>query len=150
LENVLFQRAITFIGDPDLNNYTVQADIMTDGNRRIRSTGGVINQRYIIALIGNSQKLEVSSNQDRIKVSVPFRWKPKEWYRLKTRVDVADDGSGFVRAKAWRVGAEEPAEWTIEVPHKIAHKNGSPGLFGFAPQSKFRVYIDNVSVTPNQ
>jgi len=149
LDNVLFQRAQTFIGQPDMKNYTVEADVMTDGNRRIMSSGGVINQRYVITLNGNSQDLEVSSNHERIKVSVPFTWAPKEWYRLKTRVDVAPDGSGVVRAKAWKRGETEPAAWNIEVPHKQAHTSGSPGIFGFSPQSKFRVYIDNVTVTPN-
>jgi len=149
LDNVLFQRAMTFIGTPEMHNYTVQADVMTDGNRRMRSTGGVINQRYIIALVGNAQLLEVSSNHDRIKVAVPFSWQPNKWYRLKTQVDVAQDGSGVVRAKAWPREEGEPDQWTIQVPHKVAHANGSPGLFGFAPQSKFRVYLDNVSVTPN-
>jgi hypothetical protein len=40
----------------------------------------------------------------------------------------------------------EPDAWTLEVPHKTAHQNGCPGLFGFAPQEQ-RVYIDNISVT---
>jgi hypothetical protein len=109
----------------------------------------LINQRYFIVLKGNSQQLEVNSNQERIKVAVPFRWSPDVWYRLKTRVDVAGDGSGVVRAKAWKKEESEPEAWTIEVPHRVAHANGSPGLFGFSPQ-EMKVYIDNVSVTPNQ
>lgn len=149
LDRVLFQRAITFIGDPGLSNYTIQADVMTDGNRRTMSNIGVINQRYIIALIGNWRQLEVSSNQSRIKSSVPFPVKPNTWYRLKTRVDLAEDGSGIVRAKAWNRDEPEPDEWTIEVPHKSAHQRGAPGIWGFSPQSRFRVYADNIVVTPN-
>lgn len=149
LDNVLFQRATSFIGHPDASNYTVEADVMTDGNRRMKSTVGVINQRYVIALIGNWQELEVSSNHDRIKVSVPFKWSTKTWYRLKSRVDVAKDGSGVVRAKAWPRDEEEPSSWTIEVPHKIAHTKGAPGLFGFSPQSRYSVYVDNISVYSN-
>ena len=42
----------------------------------------------------------------------------------------------------------EPEAWTMEVKHKYAHESGSPGLFGFSPQD-MRVYIDNVTVTPN-
>lgn len=150
LDNVLFQRAITFIGDPEASNYTAQVDVMTDGNRRMRSNGGIINQRYIISLVGNAQLLEVSSNYDRINVSVPFKWEPKKWYRLKTRVDLAEDGSGVVRAKAWPREDSEPLSWTIEVPHKSAHAKGAPGLYGFSPQSKFSVYLDNVVITPNE
>ena len=149
LDRVLFQRATTFIGDPDMSNYTVEADVMTDGNRRMKSNVGVINQRYVIELIGNWQKLEVSSNHDRVKVSVPFKWSTETWYRLKSRVDVASDGSGVVRAKAWKRGEPEPSAWTIEVPHKIAHPKGAPGLRGFSPQSRYSVYVDNVSVYPN-
>jgi hypothetical protein len=52
-----------------------------------------------------------------------------------------------VRAKAWKKEEPEPEKWTLEVPHKTAHQNGSPGLFGFAPQVP--VYVDNVSVVPN-
>lgn len=110
---------------------------------------GLINQRYNIALVGNAQQLEVTSNADRIKVGVPFKWQANVWYRLKTRVDVANDGSGVVRAKAWKKGEAEPAAWTIEVPHKQAHQNGAPGLFGFALQSQFRTYHDNLVVSPN-
>lgn len=149
LDNVLFQRAMTFIGHPDVSNYTIQADVMTDGNRRLKSNIGVINQRYVIQLVGNSQKLEVSSNYNRIVESVPYRFKENVWQTIKARVDVADDGSGVVRAKAWEKGSPEPSDWMIEVPHKIAHSEGVPGIFGFSPQSRYEVYVDNVIVTPN-
>lgn len=149
LDNVLFQRATTFIGHPDAKNYTLEADVLTEGNRRMRSNVGLINQRYLIALIGNAQRLEVSSNYDRLRVSVPFRWDINRWYRLKTRVDVAADGSGVIRAKAWPTGEPEPEKWTIEVPHANAHTEGAPGIFGFAPQSRFPVFVDNIRVMPN-
>jgi outer membrane protein assembly factor BamB len=150
LDNIFFQRATVFFGSPDEKNYTVEADVMADGNRRSLGMVGVINQRYYIFLSGNAQELEVNSNQERIKVTVPFKWTPKTWYRLKTRVDVAPNGSGVVRAKCWPKGEAEPEKWTIEVPHKTAHQNGAPGLFGFSPQSLFKVYVDNISVTPNK
>jgi FOG: WD40-like repeat len=150
LDNIFFQRATVFLGHPDEKNYTFEADVMSDGNRRTMSSVGVVNQRYYIVLNGNAQELEINSNQERIKATVPFAWTPKVWYRLKTRVDVAADGSGVVRAKAWKKGDPEPEKWTLEVPHRVAHTSGSPGLFGFSPQSLFRVYIDNISITPNR
>ena len=150
LDRVLFQRSMNFLGRPDMKNYTVEADVMTDGNRRVMSTVGLINQRYNISLIGNHQKLEVVSNYDRFKVSVPFTIRPKTWYHLITQVDTNADGSGVIRAKAWKKGEEEPAEWTIEAPHDEVHKNGSPGIFAFSPQSQKRVFIDNLKVTPRQ
>jgi len=121
---------------------------MSDGNRRKMSEVGVINQRYLIVLKGNEQKLEINSNQERLRVGTDFKWQPNAWYRLKARVDIAQDGSGVVRAKAWKKGETEPQAWTIEVPHKTAHQNGSPGLFGFSPQD-MRVFVDNIVVTPN-
>ena len=149
LDNPLFQRAITYFGHADASNYTFEVEVMTDGNRRIMSTVGVMNQRYVIVLLGNSQQLEVSSNHERLKVNVPFTWRPKVWYKLKTRVDSVGNGRVIVRAKAWERGKPEPEKWTIEVPHENGHRNGAPGLFGFAPQSRFRVYVDNISITPN-
>lgn len=148
IENKLFQRGQVFIGFADMKNYTIEADVLSEGNRRKMSEVGVINQRYIIVLKGNSQEIEVNSNQERIKTAVKFAWTPNTWYRLKARVDVAADGSGVVRGKAWKRGDPEPAAWNIEVPHAKAHASGSPGLFGFAPQEQ-RVCIDNISVTAN-
>ncbi|HEX3132539.1 MAG TPA: PQQ-binding-like beta-propeller repeat protein, partial [Planctomycetota bacterium] len=127
IDNKIFQRAMTFIGTPDMKDYTIEADVQSDGNKRKMSEVGIINQRYAVVLKGNAQELEVNSNFERIRVAVPFPWKPKEWYHLKARVDVAADGSGTVRAKAWKKGDPEPEKWTIEVPHTHAHLNGSPG-----------------------
>jgi hypothetical protein len=154
IDNKFFQRATVFIGDPGARNYTIEADVMSDGNRRKMSEVGLINQHYIIVLKGNEQKLEINSNQERLRVpgaNEPsnFKWSPNIWYRLKARVDVASDGSGVVRAKAWKKDEAEPEKWTLEVPHKTAHQSGSPGLFGFSPQD-MRVYIDNIKVYPNK
>lgn len=148
IDNKFFQRATVFLGAPDAKNYTIEADVMSDGNRRKMSEVGVINQRYAIVLKGNDQKLEVSSNFERLRESVDFKWSPNTWYHLKSRVDIAADGTGVVRAKAWKRGDPEPEAWTIEVKHKTAHQEGSPGLFGFSPQD-MRVYIDNIKVNSN-
>lgn len=153
IENKFFQRATVFIGPPELSNYTMQADVMTEGNRRKMSEVGLINQRYLIALMGNHQKLEVSSNMERLRVPAKtdppnFRWKPNTWYVLKTRVDTKPDGSGVVKAKAWPKSEPEPEGWVIEVPLKTAHQQGAPGLYGFAPQG-MRLHIDNILVTKN-
>ncbi len=150
LDRVLFQRATTFIGGEDLKNYTLQADVYTDGSRRIKSDIGLINQRYLISIKGNAKLMEISSNHERIKVSVPFTVKTKTWYTIKTRVDVQADGSGIVRGKAWIKGEPEPEAWTIEYTHNVANTHGAPGLFGFSPQSQKRVYIDNIKLTPNK
>ena len=150
MDNPLFQRTISLFGHPDDSNYTFSADVRADGNRRAMGWVGVINQRYLIMLKGLSKELEVSSNMERIKVSVPFVSKPGTWYHLKTRVDVNDDGSGVVRAKAWPRGEAEPKAWTIEAEDPHVHTHGAAGVYGFTPQSRFTVYLDNLTVTPNE
>jgi len=145
-DNRFFQRATVFIGTPEMNNYTIAADVMSDGNRRKMSEVGLINQHYLIVLKGNEQKLEVNSNQERLRASEDFKWSPNVWYRLKARVERKPDGSAVVHAKAWKRGEPEPETWTINVPHQTAHQAGSPGLFGFSPQD-MPGYIDNVEVT---
>ena len=149
LDVVLFQRTMNFVGKPDMVEYTFAADVMTDGTRRVLSTVGLINQRYLITLSGNQRLLEISSNHERFKESVPFAIKANTWYRLKTRVDLDDAGGGWIRAKVWERGAGEPAEWTIERHDPAAHAHGAPGVFAFSPQSLKRVYIDNLSITAN-
>ena len=149
LDRVLFQRAINFVGHKDMSNYTAEADVMTDGDRRTKSNIGLINQRYIFALIGNSQKLEVISNYDRFRHSVPFSFKTNIWYKLKTRVDILKDGTGMIRAKAWIKSSDEPDAWTIEVPHAVPHLHGAPGVYAMSPQSKKKVYFDNLSINYN-
>src|SRR5262249_32503292 len=72
IDNKLFQRGTVFIGHPEMKNYTIQADVLTEGNRRKMSEVGVVNQRYIAVLKGNSQQLEINSNQELLRVAVPF------------------------------------------------------------------------------
>ncbi len=148
VDNKLLQRGTIFFGTPDMRDYTIQADVLSDGNRRKMSEVGLVSHRYFIVLKGNSQEIEVNSNQERLKVAKPFKWTPNVWYRLKARVDVKPDGKGIVYGKAWKRDEPEPEGWTIEVPHNTAHKQGAPGLFGFSPQEQ-RVYIDNILVTTN-
>lgn len=148
VDNKFFQRATVFIGTPDMRDYTIQADVMSDGNRRKMSEVGLINQRYFILLKGNEQKLEINSNLERLRVAEDFKWSPDVWYRLKATVGRNQDDSVTVRAKAWKRDEAEPAKWDLEVVHKTGHQSGSPGLFGFSPQD-MKVYIDNVQVTPN-
>ena len=147
LDNVLFQRSMNFFGDPELKNYTLSAEVMTDGNRRIKSTVGLVNQRYLITLVGNQNLLEVTSNHERLKDSVKFPIKANTWYHLKTYVHSHEDGSGEVRAKAWPKGSAEPSEWTLKTPVKRVHPKGAPGIFAFSPQSQKRVYLDELTLS---
>ena len=146
LDRVLFQRAINFVGSWKDSDYIVEMDAMVDGNRRIKSTIGAINQRYIFALVGNANTLQVVSNYDRFQRSVPFIIEAKKWYRLKTQIDIQDDGTGLIRAKAWPRDEPEPEKWTLEETHVRPHRNGAAGIYALSPQSKKKVYFDNLSV----
>ena len=70
----------------------------------------------------------VPPGAERLRVSAPVTLAPKVWYRLKTRVDIDKDGTAMVRAKVWKRGDAEPADWTIEVKHE--HRCGDIGTPG--------------------
>lgn len=150
MSNPLFQRTMSLAGHPEDANYTMRVDIRSDGNRRSMSSVGLIHQRYLVLLKGNHQELEISSNMEHLKVSVPFKWKSGRWYSMLTRVDVQEDGSALIRAKVWPKGGAEPGAWTTEVTDPHGHTHGAWGLYGFTPQSRFSVYLDNLSVIPNE
>ncbi|MEI6233758.1 MAG: PQQ-binding-like beta-propeller repeat protein [Planctomycetota bacterium] len=154
VDNKLFQRAMTFVGSPEMSDYTIQADVLSAGEKKKfivkMSEVGVVCQRYIVILKGGSQEIEINSNFERFRVATKFAWTPDTWYTIKARVDIDPaTGAGVVRGKAWKKGEPEPEKWTIEAPHQTAHKIGAPGVFGFVPQ-EVPVYIDNIVVTPNK
>jgi outer membrane protein assembly factor BamB len=149
-DRLLFQRATVFIGTSAMKDYTIQADVMTDGSRRVKSDVGLIAQRYAIVLKGNANVLEVSSNFERLTRTAPFKVEANKWYTLKATVKVTGGNDGVVCAKVWEKGQPEPDKWTLEAAVNPVHKQGSPGLFGFSPQNQKRVFIDNVSVIPNK
>jgi hypothetical protein len=151
LDSLLFMRTMNFIGGPDMKNYTIEADVMTDGNRRMMSNVGLVNQRYLFNMAANNRILEVTSTAERFTASVPFEATANTWYRLKTRVDADKTGAGgFVRAKLWPRGEPEPAKWTLEVHQAKLHTHGAPAVYAFSPQSQKRVFIDNLAITANE
>jgi hypothetical protein len=77
---------------------------------------------------------------------VPFTWKADTWYHLKLRVENAD-GKVRVRGKAWPTGQPEPQAWLIDKLDPIGNRQGAPGVFAAA---QFGVYLDNLTVAPNQ
>lgn len=151
LDSLLFMRTMNFIGGPDMKNYTIEADVMTDGNRRMMSNVGLVNQRYLFNMAANNRILEVTSTAERFTASVPFEATANTWYHLKTRVDADKTGAGgFVRAKLWPRGEPEPAKWTLEVHQAKLHTHGAPAVYAFSPQSQKRVFIDNLAITANE
>ncbi len=153
-DNPRSQRATVFIGAPDLSGYTIEADVMGVRVKRQLPDMGVVANRYFLELQGNRQRLAIVTwrAQPRIQHTVPFRWEPGRWYRVKFRVDIVN-GKGLLRGKAWPKGEPEPEQWMIEFEDPVPHTEGAPGVYGFAPNITATpgspVYFDNVRVYPN-
>ena len=143
------RRAKIIMGRPEWSNYTIEADVRGIEARRQRGDIGLINQRYVLVLFGNAQKLELHPWQaaDEMTVRVPFEWTSNTWYRMKLRVENRADGTTLVRGKVWPTGQPEPAAWTIEKIDRIPHLKGSPGVYGDGISD---VQCDNLRVYRNQ
>ncbi|MGH9940858.1 MAG: PQQ-binding-like beta-propeller repeat protein [Pyrinomonadaceae bacterium] len=144
----LLSRARAYMGPSDLSNYTVEADVYATQKRRQQGDAGVIAQRYVLALYGNSQMLHLEPWQPETErtVSVPYAWKQDAWYRLKLSVENLPDGKVRARGKVWPVGEAEPSAWMIERVDPLSDKQGAPGIFGNALAE---IYFDNLKVTAN-
>ncbi len=142
-------RTMVFLGDWKASGYEVQAEMMGTEQRRRLPDMGLIAQRYILALMGNRQKLQIRSwlsELGHFSKTISYRVDPDVWYLMKLRVESLSGGTqGKIRGKVWKRGEPEPAGWTIEVLDPIVHRQGSPGIYGY---SSAEIYYDNVSVAP--
>ena len=102
---------------------------------RVMSSVGLVNQRYLITLAANSRILEVSSNHERVKASVPFEAQPNVWYRLKTRVDPDNSGGGFVRAKLWERASPSPRNGRSKSARTNCMTMAHPACLPFHPRA---------------
>ena len=145
----LLSRSRAYIGPSDWSNYTVEADVLATQKRRQQGDAGVIAQRYVLTLYGNSQMLHIEPWQPEIQrtKSIPFAWKPDTWYRLKLQVENLPDGKTRARGKAWPVTEPEPAAWMIERIDSIPNRQGAPGIFG---NGLAELYFDNIKVYANK
>lgn len=143
------RRAKVLMGPSTLENHTVEADVRGTMARRQRGDVGLINQRYVLVLFGNGQKVELHPWQaaDEMTVRAPFKWAPDAWYRMKLRVDNQKDGTTLVQGKVWPTGEAEPRAWTVEKVDTIPHRMGSPGLYA---DGISEMYFDNVKVYKNE
>jgi len=145
----LLTRSRAYIGPSDWSNYTVEADVFATQKRRQQGDAGVIAQRYVLTLYGNSQMLHIEPWQPETKrtVSIPYAWKPDTWYRLKLEVENVADGKTRARGKVWPAGEAEPAAWMIERIDPIPNRQGAPGIFG---NGLSELYFDNIKVYANK
>ena len=160
----LYYRARTNFGTPGMKDYTIQADVRSGfqemGGRRHIPDPGVINQRYMMMLYGNHQRLQIHtwsgalgtelSGASGLQRTIQFSWEPDKWYTMKLRVEQAD-GKAIARGKVWPAGSSEPAEWMIELEDALPNRSGNPGLFGHSLVTPYKseIHYDNVLVTPN-
>jgi outer membrane protein assembly factor BamB len=144
----LVSRSRAYFGPSDFSNYTIEADVNATQKRRQQGDAGVIAQRYVLTLYGNSQMLHLEPWQPETKrtVTMPFAWKPDTWYRMKLQVENLPDGKVRARGKVWPANEPEPSPWMIERIDPIPNKQGAPGVFGNALAE---VYFDNVKVYAN-
>ncbi|MCC9606646.1 PQQ-like beta-propeller repeat protein [Blastopirellula sp. JC732] len=142
-------RSQSWMSSPELHDYTIQADVkakkMDDGQL---PDIGLIAQGYQFVLNGNDKTTQVRSwvTQQRMAKSLPFTMEPDVWYTMKMQVSNEGD-IAMVRGKVWKKGEAEPADWTVEAEDTYPNRDGSPGFFGNATNAE--LYIDNVTVTPN-
>ena len=142
-------RTMVFLGAWKASGYQIQAEMMGTEQRRRLPDMGLIAQRYILALMGNRQKLQIRSwlsELGHFSKTIDYRVDPEVWYRMKLRVEILPEGTGgMVRGKVWKRDEPEPEGWSIEVLDPIVHRQGSPGIYGY---SAAEIYYDNVSVAP--
>jgi outer membrane protein assembly factor BamB len=147
-DNPVSWRTTVYISDPKASGYTIEADLMGTEARRRMPDMGLVSYRYTLDLMGNSQQLMLrtwTSELSRFSKVVPYQWDPAVWYHMKLQVSVADNGKAVLRGKVWKKADPEPAEWTIEAEDALAHKNGSPGIYGYSVTD---IFYDNVKVSP--
>jgi outer membrane protein assembly factor BamB len=145
----LLSRSRAYMGPSDWSNYTVESDVFATQKRRQQGDAGVIAQRYVLTLYGNSQMLHLEPWQPETKrtVAIPYAWKPDTWYRLKLQVENTPDGKTRARGKVWPAGEAEPAAWMIERIDPIPNRQGAPGIFG---NGLAELYFDNIKVYANK
>ena len=144
------RRTRFIMGRPDWSDYTVEADVRGTETRRQRGDVGLINQRYVLMLFGNGQKLELqpwqAANEMTVRVD-NLPWAVDTWYRMKLRVQNRPDGTTLAQGKVWKRDDPEPAKWTIEKVDRIPHRAGAPGVYGDGISD---VMFDNVKIYKNQ
>ena len=160
----LYYRARTNFGTPDMHDYTIQADVRSGlkemGGQRHIPDPGVINQRYMMMLYGNHQRLQIHtwsgalgtelSGASGLQRTVLFKWEPDKWYTMKLRVEQAGD-KAIARGKVWPAGTPEPEAWTIELEDLMPNRSGNPGIFGHSLVTPYKsdIHYHNILVTPN-
>ena len=149
------KRTRPFLGQPDLSDYTIEADVRSKDIRRNMADVGVVAQRYELVLFGNHQRLELQPWQPEVQRTVrkEIEFLKDTWYVIKLEVQTLDGHNVRARGKVWPKSQAEPAQWTIERVDPIGSLKGSPGLYADVPNADPKggseIYYDNIKVYRN-
>jgi outer membrane protein assembly factor BamB len=133
------------LGFPEMDNYTIQADVMLAEQSRKLGRVGLSCNRYNFILNGNNNKLEIYSwaPHKRMGKMQRFKVEPGAWYTIKMKVDSTPE-KATIYGKIWPRGEAEPEAWTMTQTDPHPNMSGSPGLYSYKLADGF---FDNVIVT---
>jgi outer membrane protein assembly factor BamB len=133
-----------WLGAPEMRNYTIQADVMLTEQRRQMSDIGLVAHKYNLIIRGNNSKLRIQCWAPHLRIGTESRFpsEPDVWYTMKMKVDANDDEAN-IYGKVWKVGEDEPQEWSIQTTDPHPNMSGSPGLYVYATTD---CYFDNVII----
>ena len=140
-------RTMVFMSKPISSGYEITAEMLATEQKRRLPDMGLIAQRYILAVMGNRQELQIRSwlsELGHFSKTIKYPLDPNAWYHMKLRVENDLVGAGGkILGKIWKKGTLEPSEWSIEAKDPIVHKQGSPGIYGY---SSAEILYDNIAV----
>ena len=154
-------RANGYITLPSASNYTIQADLMGTQVGGKFADMGVVNSRYTLILDGKPDsaagkrqaRLVSWEAKPRVNKGVEFDWQPDVWYTVKLCVEPGEK-TGVAKAKFWKRGEAEPADWQITYEDPSPNREGAAAVYGYVSNATDAVagselFYDNVSITPN-
>lgn len=142
-------RSRGWLGQSELSDYTIQADVMGAKPADKMPDIGLSAQGYTLDMQGDQQKLQVrlwDAQLERFSKTIDFAWEPNKWYTMKFQASVKDD-KATLRAKVWPRDEKEPSQWTLEATDDLPVYAAAPGMFGNATNAE--IFIDNIKVYPN-
>lgn len=155
-------RANAYITAPDAANYTIQADLMGTLVAGKLPDMGIVNSRYTLIVDGKpdsangKRQVRVTSweAKPRINKAVEFDWQPSVWYSSKLTVEQREK-TAIVKAKFWKKGDAEPAEWLVTYEDPSPNREGAAALYGYVSNvtdaaAGSEIFYDNVVLTPNK
>ena len=155
-------RANAYITAPSAANYTIQADLMGTLVAGKLPDMGIVNSRYTLIVDGKpdsangKRQVRVTSwdAKPRINKAVEFDWQPSVWYSTKLTVEQKEK-TAIVKAKFWKKGDAEPADWQITYEDPSPNREGAAAVYGYvsnvtdqAPGSE--IFYDNIVITSNK